>query len=177
MRRGCLYGVVGILGLCIIGCILGYTVVLPRARDEAREEFGEAIGTQIARQIAPDPALVPKPGTYVISDDELNAGLSDEISASDYFDEVAVEFASTGFTIRFTANESDVTYYGNVTAVDGRLEAIDLDDEGVMSFFFPASEVGEALEDVINDYLAANNLRVTAAELGEGTLTLTTVAE
>jgi hypothetical protein len=176
MRRGCLFGVVGILGLCIIACILGYTVGLPRLRENAREPLEEAIGTQIARQIAPNPGVAPAPGTYVIAANDINAGLREELGDSEYFDEVAVAFAPGGFTVRFTANERDTTYSGNVTAADGRLEVTDMTDEGLMTFFFPANEVEKALENVINNYLAANGLRLTAAELGEGTLTLTTEA-
>ena len=146
MRRGCLFGVTGVLGLCVIACVLLYVVGLPRLRENAREPLEEAVGTQIARQIAPNPGIAPGPGTYVISADDLNAGLRDELGESEYFDEVAVVFAADGFTVRFTANERDTTYHGNVTATDGRLEVTDMTDDGVMTFFFPASEVRKALD-------------------------------
>jgi hypothetical protein len=174
VRKGCLYGVIGVLGLCVVACALGYFVGLPRIRESAREPIEEVVGTQIARQIAPDPGVVPAPGTYVIREDDLNTALQNEVTQTDLFDDVAITLAPEGFELRFTTNDTDVTYDGDIAAVDGRLEVTDINADGWMTTFLPASEVRKALENVINDYLTTNGLRLADAELGDGTLTLTT---
>jgi hypothetical protein len=176
VRKGCLYGVIGVLGLCVVACALGYFVALPRVRESAREPIEEVIGTQIALHLAPIPGAAPAPGTYEISEDDLNTALLTEIAGNDLFDDVAVSFTPAGFELRFTANESDVSYSGNVTAVDGRLEVTDVSGDGWMTTFLRAGDVENAFENVVNDYLAANNLLLTNAELGDGVLSLTTEA-
>ncbi len=176
MRKGCLYGVIGVLGLCVVGCALGYLVALPRLQDNLRAPLEEVVGTQIAREIAPIPNVRPVPGTVEIQQDDLNEGLRAEIDGTEGLDDVSVTLAPSGFELRFTASDSDVAYTGNVSAENGQLEVIDMEGDGLLTTFFPASEVEEALENVVNDYLAANDLRLTQAELGDGTLTLTTEA-
>jgi hypothetical protein len=175
MGRGCLFGVVGLLGLCGIACVLGYFVGLPRVRENVREPLEEAVGTQIAAQLAPISGVSPGPGTFVISEDDLNGGLQAEVDQSDLFDDVTVTFTPDEFELRFTANESDVTYSGDIGAVDGRFVVTDITADGFLTMFLPASEVEKAFENVINDYLTENGLELAEAELGEGTLTLTTV--
>ena len=178
MRRGCTCAVIGVLGLCIVACALGYLVGLPRLRDNIREPLEEVVGTQIARQVAPNPNVRPKPSTYVIREADLNAALRDELDQTDpqIFDDVTVDFAPSGFVLRFTASDNDVTYRGNVAAVNGRLAVTDMEADGWLTTFLPAKDVEKALEDVINDYLTTNRLRLTKAKLGNGTLTLTTEA-
>jgi hypothetical protein len=60
--------------------------------------------------------------------------------------------------------------------VDGRLAVTDISADGWLTTFLPADEVRKAFENAINGYLVANGLRLTDAELGQGTLTLTTEA-
>ena len=176
MRRGCLWAVIGVLGLCVVGCALGYLVALPRVRENLREPLEEVVGTQVARQIAPNPNVRPAPGTYVIDEGELNSALRAEVGQADLFDDVAVTLAPDGFELRFTTNDQDVTYQGDIAAVDGRLAVTDVSADGWLTTLLPAGEVRKAFENATNNYLVANNLRLTDAELGEGTLTLTTEA-
>jgi hypothetical protein len=176
VRRGCLFGCIALLGLCVVACALGYAVGLPRFREGVREPLEDVIGTQVALQMAPNPGVTPAPGTYVIREDELNAGLQDKVDRTGGFDKVTVSLAPDGFTIRFTTNDNDVTYRGDVAAVDGRFVVTEIEADGWLTFFLPAKEVRKALENEVNGYLAANNLRLADAELGDGTLSLTTEA-
>lgn len=168
--------VIGVLGLCVIACAAGYFIGLPRLRDNLREPLEEVVGTQIAAQIAPNPGVTPEPGTYVISEDDLNAGLLAEVDQTNTFDNVGVTLAPNGFTIRFETRNEGVTYSGNVTAVNGKLKVIDLSGDGALTFFLPEKEVAKALENAVNGYLTANGLKLASAKLGNGTLTLTTEA-
>ena len=178
MRRGCTCAVIGVLGLCIVACALGYLVGLPRLRANLRQPLEEVVGTQIAREIAPNPNVRPKPGTYVISEKDLNDALRAEVEQTEpqIFDDVTVDFAPSGFVIRLTASDREVTYSGNVDAVDGRLVVTDIEADGVLTTLLPAKDVKKSLENQVNEYLAANRLRLKEAKLGNGTLTLTTEA-
>jgi hypothetical protein len=49
-------------------------------------------------------------------------------------------------------------------------------DSGVLDFILPADDVGEAIEQAVNNYLSANNLELQSLELTEGELALETVA-
>jgi hypothetical protein len=70
-----------------------------------------------------------------------------------------------------------VTYSGFPVAANGRLEMTNMESsEGFLDFLFPADELGKAIEDAVNTYLAQNNLQLDAVELADGELTLVTVA-
>lgn len=174
MRRGCLFGILGLLGLCIVGCALTYFVALPRVRDAVRDPFEEVIGTQIALVAAPTPGVAPEPGTYVLEAADLNSAIRDRIGDNGSFDDVEVTLTPERFRLRLTTNDQDVTYEGNVVAVNGRLDVTDVSGDGWLTSVLPAGDIAESIENVINDYLAANNLVLTDATLGDGTLTLTT---
>jgi hypothetical protein len=175
-RRGCCCGVIGLLGLCVVAGALGYFVALPQLRQTMRKPLEEAVGTQIARNLQPASGDQPAPGTYVISEDDLNTAIRSQLGQTGVVDDAAITLAPTGFALRahFTNGGGDVTYRGNVAAVDGRLQATNLTGDGMMTTLFPPAEVGKTLENAVNDYLDTNGLLLTKAKLGNGTLTLTT---
>jgi hypothetical protein len=174
MRRGCLFGILGLFGLCIIGCALTYFVALPRVRDAVRDPFEEVIGTQVALVAAPTPGVAPEPGTYVLDAADLNTAIRDRLGDNGSFDNVAVTLTEAGFQLRLTTNDQDVTYEGNMAAVNGRLDVTNVSGDGWLTSILPAGEIAESIESVVNDYLTANNLVLSEAVLGDGTLTLTT---
>ena len=174
MRRGCLFGCLGLLALAIVGCLATYFIALPRVRDGLRDPFEEIIGTQVALVAAPTPGQTPEPGTYVLDETDINAEITNRLGDNGAFDNVGVTLSPSGWVIRMTANEQDVRYEGNVAAVNGRLDVIDATGDGWLSSILPASDIAESFENVVNDYLASTNLNLTEAELGDGTLTLTT---
>src|SRR5215213_8160446 len=112
MRKGCLFGVIGLLGLCVIGCGLGYFVGLPRVRDGLRDPFEEVIGTQVALVAAPTPGEAPEPGTYTLDAADLNTAIRDRLGDNGSFDDVAVNLTPGRYQVRFTTNNQDVTYGG-----------------------------------------------------------------
>jgi hypothetical protein len=175
MRRGCLISVVAVLGLCVIACVLGYFVGLPRFQDAVADEFEDAIATETAQQLAPT-GQAPQPGTYVITEDSLLQSLQAEAEGGNVED-VLVSITPEGIELGFDTGGQDVVYSGGVAAENGQLVLTDFEaNNDGLEFFFPADKMGEAIEDGVNNYLQENGLELNAVTLGDGQLTLDVVA-
>lgn len=176
MRRGCFIAVIGVFGLCLVASGLVYFVGLPRFQDGARDEIRDAISTEVAQQI-PSTGGTADPGTYTLSEAELQQGLAENFDVQNV-DNVLIQITPAGLAFILDANSGDdVTYSGVPVAVNGRLEMTNMEsNEGIFDFIFPADELGKAIEDAVNNYLEQNNLQVDSVELIDGELTLVTVA-
>jgi len=176
MRRGCFLTVVILLVLCLVACGLGYFVGIPRVRDSAREGMEDAISTTVAEQI-PATGGIAQPGTYEITEDELQAEISGNVDVQNVND-LVIDLAPSGITFRITTNgDQDLTYTGRPEVVDGQLRMEDMEaSEGFLDWIFPADDLGEAIEDAVNNHLAENNLELESLDLTNEALTLETVA-
>jgi hypothetical protein len=171
-RRGCLIAVSSLLGLCLIACVLGWFVGIPRLRDAIKDDVEGAVGTEVARRLAPAGGT-PAPGTYVITEQDLTERLRAE--SDEDTQDVEVRIDPVGIEVVLPTEGQEFTYSGRPTAEDGRLVVRGMEaNNDAIEFFFPPDDVAEAIEDGVNDYLAANALRLAALELGEGQMTLTT---
>jgi hypothetical protein len=172
MRRGCLISVLVVLGLCVVGCGLGYFVGLPRIQDAFADEFEDAISTEVANQIPSIGGQPPAPGTYTITEASLLQSLQDEAEGGNVED-VLVSITPNGIELGFDTGGQDVVYSGGVEAEDGRLVLTDFEanNEG-LEFIFPADKMGEAIEDAVNNYLEENNLQLAGVELTDGEMIL-----
>ncbi len=175
MRRGCLFGVIGVLTLCLVGCGLVYFVVIPRVRDNAQDGVRDAVSTQVAIQIPVGADNVIDPGTYELSAEELQTALRNNINI-DNVEEIVVAINAEGMKLGVTSSGSETNYTGLPTAVDGQLEMSNMKaSDGFLDFVFPANRLGDAIEDAVNTYLTANNLKIESLELAEGKIVLETV--
>jgi len=177
MRRGCLFGMLGLLGLCVVGCGLLYFLALPEVRDEAQESLRDAIGSEVAVLIPATPDAGAAPGRYVLTQQELQRSLQANLGG-DGVDDIAIRISPVGLELAVsTQGDQDATYTGLPTAENGRLVMQDMEsDSRFLNFIVPAGDLGEAIDEAVNDYLAVNGLRLEAVELAEGELTLETVA-
>jgi hypothetical protein len=171
-RRGLWIGVAAVLGFCILGCILVFVAGIPAFRNEVRDGLHDAVATEVARQIPPSAAGNAQPGTYTLSAASLEAGLRQHLEDDD--DALIVRITTTQIEIGITSQGQDAIYTGTPVAEDGELEIQEMSTEnGLVSFLLPPDTVAGAVEDAVNDYLAANSLRLDAIELGDGEMTLT----
>ena len=92
-------------------------------------------------------------------------------------DELVIELAPSGITFQISTNsDQDLTYSGRPEVVDGKLRMTDMEaSQGFLDWIFPADDLGEAIEDAVNNYLAENNLQLESLELTDDALTLETV--
>lgn len=175
MRRGCLFGVIGALTLCLVACGLIYFVVIPRVRDNAQDGVRDAVGTQVAIQIPVGADNSIDPGTYELSADELQTALQNNVNI-DNVEEIIVVINADGLKLGITSSGSETNYTGLPTAVDGKLVMSNMKaSDGFLDFVFPANRLGDAIEDAVNSYLTTNNLQIESLTLEEGKMVLETV--
>jgi hypothetical protein len=171
MRRGCLFGVGGVLVLCLVTCGLLYFVGLPRIQDRVADDFEDGVSTVVAEGIA---NAAPGSGTMVITEEQLNDKLSDDVENSD----VVSEITPAGISIELNLEESgdrNIGYSALPIAQDGQLVLTEVEaNDGVMERFLPKVKLADAVEDGVNGVLAEHNLQVVDVTLGDGEMTLTT---
>ncbi|MGH2532071.1 MAG: hypothetical protein ACRDJW_07155 [Thermomicrobiales bacterium] len=174
MRRGCLIAAVAVLGLCVIGCGLIWFVLLPRVQDEIAGEFEDAVATSVAG--IPGVTDVSA-GTVVVTEQMLSESFTGYVEGTEGVDveNIGVNITPAGIEIIFDLTDQNATYSGQVAAEGGELVVRDMEvDPSQMGWFVPANKMAGAIEDGVNGVLAQNNLRLTAVELGDGQMTLTT---
>ena len=174
-RRGLLIGAGAVLGFCLLGCILVFVAGLPAFRDEVRDGVHDAVATEVARQIPPISGGAAQPGTYTLTDADLEASLRENLDENeDDEQDLIVRILPTHVEIGITSQGQDAIYTGVPAAEDGELVMQDMDtDNGFVSFLLPPDTIAGAIEDAVNDYLTANNLRLDSVTLSDGELTLT----
>jgi hypothetical protein len=170
-KRGLWIGVAAVLGFCILGCILVFVAGIPAFRNEVRDGLHDAVATEVARQIPTTAGGTAQPGSYTLNAASLQAGLRQNL---DDDDEALIIRITTGqIEVGITSQGQDAFYTGTPVAENGELEIRDMTtDNGLVSFLLPPDTISAAIEDPVNDYLAANNLRLDALELGDGEMTL-----
>lgn len=177
MKKGCLIGASVVMVLCLVACGLGYFVGLPRLRDSVRDGVRDAISTEVAIQIPAGAGGTAAPGTYSITAQELQQSLAANVNNSTV-DDIIVRINQGGFEFGFkTSGGQETTYSGVPTIVDGKLVMTNMHaSDGRLNWFFPAKDLGKAIEEAVNTYLAANNLSVSDLTLEDGSVTFDTVA-
>jgi hypothetical protein len=167
MPRWLLFGGIGFVFVCILCCALTFVVGLPRLRDGFEESVRDAVATEVAAQ------LPGTPGTTTITAESLQASLRQ--SADD--DDIIVVITPSGLELGVSNRGQEVTYTGLPIAVNGRFEMQNMDsNSSVLDFFLSPDDMGNAIEEAVNGYLAANGLRLESVELIDGAMILTTVA-
>lgn len=173
-RRGCLIFSASVLGLCLIACVVGWFVGVPRFRDAIQDDVEGAVSTEVARQFTAE-GTPEAPGTYVITEQSLTERLRAESDNNNQ--DIAVRINPSGLEVALVTENQDITYSGQLAAVDGRLDVQNMtSNNGFIEFLFPPDDVAGAIEGGVNTYLRTNNLRLTSLEMGDGDLTLTTEA-
>jgi len=174
-RRGLWIGVASVLGFCILACILVFVAGIPAFRNEVRDGVHDAVATEVARQIPAPTGGTAEPGTYTLTAASLQASLRDNLDDQD--DAVIVRITSVQIEVGVTSQGQDAIYTGTPIADDGELEVRDMETtNSVVSFLLPPDTIADAIEDAVNDYLDANNLRLESLVLSDGEITLVVVA-
>lgn len=161
--RGCLI-TLGVFTLLILVCCgLFVFVGIPRVRDSIETEVAEGLSTQVTEQL---PAADLQPGTYPISIAALERELNTSIDAQGV---QGISLSTLGDQIQLgveaDANQS-IVYTGRPVAENGALvmEGMSVNNEA-LGFILPADQLGDAIEQGVNDYFASRGLQITGIEL------------
>lgn len=177
MRRGCLFGLVGAFGLCVVGCGLLYFLALPNIRDSVQSALEDGMTTVVAGQI---PAIdgVALPDTYEITQEELQQSIAANLGSGTMDDIQLTIDPVTGFSIGLSSQGGQgATYTGLPTVEDGKLVLTNMESsDGFLDFVVPADRIGDAIEDAVNGYLAANGLTIQSLEVLDGKIDIVTAA-
>lgn len=174
MKKILLISLGSVLGLCVVCVGLLYFVALPRAQDEIQKQFRESLSTVVAQQVAGTPIA---PGTYVISDQELTASLVSRVSGSSgtTVNSVGARINPSGVQIVLKSDTNESTVNIGVAAENGKLIVTHVDNNSwLVKQIMPNDKLSKAIEDGVNNALAAQNLKLTALKLEQGQMTLTT---
>jgi hypothetical protein len=174
MRRILLITIGSLLGLCIVCVGLGYFVALPKVQNAFANEFEHSVGTVVAQQITLPPT---SPGTYVVTDDQLTAGLKGEVNGSTGtgIDKIAARISPDKIQIVLDSDRGDATFDLQVAAENGKFVVKDVAmSDSALRFFLPKDKLKKAVEKGVNQALAAQHLQVSAIQLAQGKLTLVT---
>ncbi len=176
-RRWLLFGIGGALSICVICGLLVTFVAMPRIRDGVQDNIKSAISTEVARQIPSVPGGSAAPGTYTITAVSLEETLRSSENKRTETDNAIVRINARQIEIGLDAQGQDAMYTGVPVVVDGELRMEQMQSTSrVLEFILSPDDLGEAIADPVNAYLANNGLRLESVELQEGQLQLTTVA-
>ena len=175
MRRGCLFALLALPGLCLAVGAFAWFVALPGIRDDIRGGVEDGIATEVARRLPPTPGLGVAPGTYRLTEEDLLTGLRANAEGAN-LDDLVLRLAPEGIELDFSARGQTATYAGRPAAADGRLLLRDMaTDNAALALLLPPADLGRAIAGAVNGYLAANRLRLQSVESTDGAVTLTTV--
>ena len=160
MRRGCLWGVGIVLILLVLCAALGWFIAIPNIRDDIRDELADNLATNVASQLS---ARIPAggqldPGEYVISVAEIENEIARNFNQTSV-DSLAISAVDGELQLTVESGGQSFSYTGVPTAQSGELVMTDMQaTNDVASFFLPAGKLGEAIEQGVNGYFAAQNL-------------------
>jgi hypothetical protein len=161
-------------GLLLICCIVGWFVGIPRLRDSIGDTISEELSTQVASQLDSTAGDLDA-GTYTLSVADLQRQIDQNLDSSSTSD-FGISVDPNGIQLDFDSGSQSFGYSGMPVARDGRLVIEDMSvDNDALGWIMPADRAADIIEDGINDYFAARGLEIESIELGNDTITFTTV--
>jgi hypothetical protein len=174
-RRWLIVGAV-VAGILLLCCCAFITVPLFATRQVLPRAIRHGLSTEVARQLPATPGRGVAPGDYQITEQELQERLRGSADSSNV-DRIVVHLTPAGMEIGLDSRGRSFSYTGTPVAENGQLVLRDMRvDNRVLGFFLTPGDLGNAIEDAVNNYLADNGLRLDALRLGNGVMTLTTAA-
>jgi hypothetical protein len=174
MRRILLITLGSLFGLGIVCIGLLYFVGLPRVRDGIADQFKDSLATVVAAQVTGQPVSA---GTYLITDQQLTEGLQSEVDGGSgtSIKDISARITDQMVQIVFASDNDDVTMDLQVAAENGKLVVTDATiNNGIFRFLLPEKKLADAVEEGVNNALAAQGLQLQSVALAMGEMTLVT---
>jgi len=161
------------LGLCLLGCVIVFAAGVPAFRNEVRDGVHDAVATEVASQIPPAAGGAAQPGSYTLTAAGLQTGLRQNFDDDSNDQDLIVRVTAAQVEVGITSQGQDAIYTGILAAENGALVMHEMTTEnGFVGYLLPPGTIAGAIEDAVNDYLAANNLRLDSVQIADGEITL-----
>ncbi|MDQ2998748.1 MAG: hypothetical protein M3R61_17085 [Chloroflexota bacterium] len=186
-RNGCLALLVALIWIILLA-VIGYRYWLrPQISQYVGRQIGEQVGAagqagagtpqqQIeagAAQALPTALAALPSGELRVTDAQANAYLAERASSLKPIDLATVHFVPDEVQVDLQAAGFSSTARMGLAVQNGRIIAIDPKLDGALSQFITLPDLTRALEQQLNDQLAAQGRRISAARVEQGALVVT----
>jgi hypothetical protein len=189
-RNGCLMLLVALIWIILLA-VVGYRYWLrPQVSQYVGRQIGEQVGAagagqtsigtppqqqieQGAAQVLPTALAALPSGQLRITDEQANAYLAERAGSLKPIDSATVHFVPDQVQVDLQAAGLSSTARMGVDVQNGRIIAVEPKLDGPLGQFIALPDLTRALEQQLNDQLAAQGRHVTAARIEQGALIVT----
>lgn len=186
-RNGCLIWLVALIWIALLA-VLGYRYWLrPQVSQYVGRQIADQVGAagggqagtpqqqieQGAAQALPTALAALPSGELRVTDEQANAYLADRASSLKPIDSATVHFVPDEVQVELRAMGLSSTARMGLAVQNGRIIAVDPKLDGALGQFIALPDLTRALEQQLNDQLAAQGRRITAARIEQGALVVT----
>ena len=186
-RNGCLIWLVALIWIALLA-VLGYRYWLrPQVSQYVGRQIADQVGAagggqagtpqqqieQGAAQALPTALAALPSGELRVTDEQANAYLADRASSLKPIDSATVHFVPDEVRVELRAMGLSSTARMGLAVQNGRIIAVDPKLDGALGQFIALPDLTRALEQQLNDQLAAQGRRITAARVEQGALVVT----
>jgi hypothetical protein len=183
-RNGCLALLVALIWIILLA-VIGYRYWLrPQISQYVGRQIAEQIGgagtpapqqqiEQGAAQVLPTAVAALPSGELRITDAEANAYLAERADSLKPIDSATVRFVPDQVQVDLRAAGFSSTAHMGVDVQNGRIVATDPKLDGPLGQVISLPDLTQAIEQQLNDQLAAQGRRVTAARVEQGAIVVT----
>jgi hypothetical protein len=189
-RNGCLALLVALVWIVLLA-VIGYRYWLrPQVSQYVGRQIAEQVGAagagpagnstppqqqieQGAAQVLPTALAGLPSGELRVTDEQANAYLAERADSLKPLDSATVHFVPDQVQVDLQAAGLSSTARMGVDVQNGRIMAVDPKLDGPLGQFITLPDLTRALEQQLNDQLAAQGRHVTAARIEQGALIVT----
>jgi hypothetical protein len=188
-RNGCLALLVVLVWIIVLA-VIGYRYWLrPQISQYVGRQLGEQVGAagsgqpgngtpqqqieQGAAQALPTALAALPSGELRVTDDQANAYLAERASSLKPIDAATVHFVPDEVQVELQAAGFSSTARMGLAVQNGRIIAVEPKLDGPLGQLIALPDLTHALEQQLNDQLAAQGRRITAARVEQGVLIVT----
>jgi hypothetical protein len=181
-RNGCLAWLVALVWIVLLA-VIGYRYWLrPQVSQYVGHQIAEQVGAAGARQasngtpqqqIEQGAAQALPSGELRITDEQANEYLAERADSLKPINSATVHFVPDQVQVDLQAAGLSGTASMGLAVQNGRIIAVDPKLDGPLGQFIALTDLTRALEQQLNDQLAAQGRRITAARVEQGALVVT----
>jgi hypothetical protein len=181
-RNGCLALLVALVWIVLLA-VIGYRYWLrPQISQYVGRQIAEQVGQagdatppqqqieQGAAQVLPTAVAALPSGELRVTDEQANAYLAERADSLKPIDSATVRFVPDEVQVDLRAAGFSSTASMGLAVQNGRIIAIEPQLDGPLSQFIALPDLTRALEQQLNDQLAAQGRRVTNVQVEQGAL-------